>query len=71
MFFKAPRVKIPVFGIWSTRDLALAEDQMINSEKFVDAPWAYERIENVGHWIPIENPKKLSALILNYFNENN
>ena len=71
LFFKAPRVKIPVFGIWSTRDLALAEDQMINSEKFVDAPWAYERIENVGHWIPIENPKKLSALILNYFNENN
>jgi len=67
--FKAdfPRVKIPVFGIWSTEDVALAEDQMINSAAFVDANWQYERIERVSHWIPLDEPKKLASLIVNYY----
>jgi len=62
-----PRVKIPVFGIWSTDDVALAEDQMINSAAFVDATWQYERMENVSHWIPVDEPGKLSDLIINYY----
>jgi hypothetical protein len=32
------RVKIPVFRIWSTDDVALAEDQMIGSAAFVEGP---------------------------------
>ncbi len=36
-----PRVSIPVFGIWSNDDVALAEDQMIGSAAYVDAPWRY------------------------------
>jgi pimeloyl-ACP methyl ester carboxylesterase len=67
--FKAdfPRVKIPVFGIWSTDDVALAEDQMINSAAFVDANWQYERMEGVSHWIPVDEPEKLTELILKYY----
>lgn len=64
-----PRVKIPVFGIWSTDDVALAEDQMINSAAFVDATWQYERMENVSHWIPVDEPEKLSDLIINYYKQ--
>jgi len=62
-----PRVSIPVFGIWSTNDVALAEDQMIGSAAFVDAPWHYERLEGVSHWIPVDAPDKLSQLILNFY----
>lgn len=62
-----PRVKIPVFGIWSTDDVALAEDQMINSAAFVDANWQYERIEGGSHWVPVDEPEKLSNLIIDYF----
>lgn len=67
--FKAdfPRVIIPVFGIWSTDDVALAEDQMINSAAFIDANWQYERMEGVSHWIPVDEPEKLTELILKYY----
>ena len=57
-----PRVKIPVFGIWSTEDVALAEDQMIGSAGYVDAQWRYERLEGVSHWIPVDEPDTLSDL---------
>lgn len=62
-----PRVRIPVFGIWSTADVALAEDQMISSASYVDASWHYERMERVSHWIPLDEPDRLSELILAYY----
>ena len=61
-----PRVKIPVFGIWSTKDVALAEDQMIRSAAYVDAPWRYERMEDISHWVPVDAPDKLSELIIKF-----
>jgi pimeloyl-ACP methyl ester carboxylesterase len=60
-------VPIPVFGIWSTDDVALAEDQMINSASFVDATWQYERLKGVSHWVPVDAPDALSELILKYY----
>ena len=62
-----PRVKIPVFGIWSTDDVALAEDQMIGSAAFVDAPWWYERLDGVSHWIPVDAPDTVSEMLIGYF----
>lgn len=62
-----PRVKIPVFGIWSTDDVALAEDQMIGSAAFVDAPWRYERLDGVSHWIPVDAPDTVSEMLIGYF----
>ena len=62
-----PRVTIPVFGIWSTDDVALAEDQMIDSAAYVDAKWTYQRLDNISHWIPLDAPEKLSQLILDYY----
>ena len=62
-----PRVKIPALGIWSTDDVALAEDQMIGSAAYVYASWQYERMDGVSHWIPVDEPDGLSDLILNYY----
>jgi len=64
-----PRVEIPVFGIWSTDDVALAEDQMIKSAAFVDATWQYERMEGVSHWIPVDEPAGLSEMLIRYYGE--
>ena len=61
-----PRVSIPVFGIWSTDDVALAEDQMIGSAAYVDAPWRYERLDGISHWVPVDAPEELSRLILDF-----
>jgi len=64
-----PRVEIPVFGIWSTGDVALAEDQMIGSAAYVDASWQYERLEDVSHWVPVDVPDTLSDLIISYYRQ--
>jgi pimeloyl-ACP methyl ester carboxylesterase len=53
-------------GVWSTGDLALTEENMTNSAKFVTAPWRYERIERAGHWMQLEAPDKLNALLLDF-----
>ena len=64
-----PRVSIPVFGIWSSDDVALAEDQMISSAAYVDASWQYERMDGISHWIPVDAPEALSELLLKYFKQ--
>jgi hypothetical protein len=53
-------------GIWSTGDTALTEHQMVNSEQFCKAGWRYERVEGVGHWLPLEAPERLNHLLLGY-----
>jgi len=47
--------------------MVLAEDQIIGSAAFVDAPWRYERWEGVSHWVPMDVPDKLSELMLDFF----
>ena len=51
-------VTCPSMGIWSTRDFACGEQQMVDSAEFVDAPWRYERIDGASHWIPPASPKR-------------
>jgi pimeloyl-ACP methyl ester carboxylesterase len=59
-------VKVPVMGIWSSRDVALVERQMTDSARFCKAGFRYERIDGVGHWIPLQAPDKLNPLLLDY-----
>lgn len=61
-----PAVQAPTLGIFSTGDLYLTEDAMLRSAQFVAGPWRYERIEGAGHWIPVEAPERLNALLLDF-----
>jgi pimeloyl-ACP methyl ester carboxylesterase len=61
-----PPVACPVMGVWSSDDYALTEVQMTASEKYVSGPWRYERIEGVGHDIPVAAPDRLNALLLDF-----
>lgn len=60
------RVSCPVMGVWSTADPALTEAQMTGSERFVAGPWRYERVVGVGHWVPVEAPEQLGALLVDF-----
>ena len=60
-------VEVPVLGVWSTDDVALTEKQMAGSEAFTTDEWRYERIEGVGHWIPLEAPDRLNTLLIEWF----
>ena len=64
-----PRVSIPVMGVWSSEDLALAEDQMVNSARYVDSTFRYERLDGCGHWIPLDRPETITALLLDFLAE--
>jgi pimeloyl-ACP methyl ester carboxylesterase len=61
-----PPVQAPTLGIFGTGDLYLTEDEMVRSAERVAGPWQYERIEGVGHWVPLEAPDQLNRLLLGF-----
>jgi pimeloyl-ACP methyl ester carboxylesterase len=67
LFGNTSNAKVPVLGIWSTGDIYLTEQQMMTSAHYVDAPWRYQRIDNISHWIPLDVPRFLNKLLIEYF----
>jgi len=61
-----PRIGVPVLGIWSSGDRYLLEAQMRGSAAWVDAGLRYERIEGASHWLPLDAPGELNALLLDF-----
>ena len=61
-----PPVTAPAMGVWSSGDIALTEESMINSAKFVAGPWRYERVEGAGHWMQLDKPDEVDALLLDF-----
>ena len=60
-------IRVPTLGVYSTGDPALAEDQMANAARWVDADWRYERLDGVGHWLQIEAAERVNAWLLEWF----
>src|ERR1700722_5341074 len=61
-----PAVQASTMGVWSTGDIALTEAQMTGSAKHVSGPWRYERLEGPGHWMQLEAPDPVNALLLDF-----
>jgi pimeloyl-ACP methyl ester carboxylesterase len=61
-----PQVRGPAMGIWSTWDFALTEDQMVDSGSMVTGEWRYERIEDAGHWIPLDAAARVNELLIDF-----
>jgi pimeloyl-ACP methyl ester carboxylesterase len=61
-----PPVTAPAMGVWSSGDFALTEESMTNSARFVAGPWRYERVEGAGHWLQLEAPETIDALLLDF-----
>ena len=61
-----PQVKAPTMGVWSSGDFALAEAGMTGSNRFVEGPWRYERIDDAGHWMQLEAPDEVTGLLLDF-----
>ena len=56
------KCQVPTLGIWGSDDSMLTEDQMVNSEHYMDGPWSYQRLIG-GHWIPLEQPNILFKVV--------
>jgi pimeloyl-ACP methyl ester carboxylesterase len=52
--------------MWSSGDFALEESGMTSSHRVIDAPWRYERVEGPGHWMQLEAPDDVCALLLDF-----
>jgi pimeloyl-ACP methyl ester carboxylesterase len=61
-----PPVTAPTMGVWSSGDIALTEVQMTDSAQNVSGPWRYERLDGPGHWLQLEAPDRLNALLLDF-----
>jgi pimeloyl-ACP methyl ester carboxylesterase len=59
-------VSVPTFAIWSEQDDFLWEAQIKKSSKYVAAEWQYERVEEAGHWLMLEQPEKTNRLLLDW-----
>jgi pimeloyl-ACP methyl ester carboxylesterase len=61
-----PPVQAPTLGVWSSGDVALTESSMTGSAAYVAGPWRYERLDGVGHWMQLEAPAAVNALLLEF-----
>jgi pimeloyl-ACP methyl ester carboxylesterase len=53
-------------GVWSSGDRFLVEEGMTGSKDYVAGEWRYERLEGVGHWMQLEAPEAVTALLLDF-----
>lgn len=60
-------VVVPTLLVWSTEDPALGLAQAAGSEQYVKAPYRFEVIEGVDHWVPEHAADRLNALLLEQF----
>jgi pimeloyl-ACP methyl ester carboxylesterase len=61
-----PPVQAPTMGVWSTGDIALTEVQMTDSSGNVAGSWRYERLDGPGHWMQLDSPDQVNALLLDF-----
>lgn len=61
-----PSVTVPVLGVFSTGDRFLVEAQMVDSARYVSAPWQYHRVEGASHWMQLDMPDTVNRLLIAY-----
>ncbi|MFE0651167.1 alpha/beta fold hydrolase [Streptomyces sp. NPDC059534] len=61
---------LPVLGLWSTGDRFLTERSMAGTAEYVSGSWRYERVEEAGHWLQLDQPERVNELLLSFLKEN-
>jgi pimeloyl-ACP methyl ester carboxylesterase len=59
-------VTVPTLFVWSTEDVALGSTGAFGTERWVDAPYRFEMLEDVSHWVPEEAAEALATLLLEH-----
>ncbi len=61
-----PPMTVPTLYVWSDEDRALGPVPAHLTGSFVDAPYRFEVLHGVSHWIPEEAAGPLSGLLLEH-----
>ena len=59
-----PAIAAPTLGIWSSGDDYLTEAPLKASGAHVTGGWRYERIDGASHWMQLDEPERVNALLL-------
>lgn len=62
-------VRIPTLGLLGQNDRYLGEAQMAGSNAYIDAPWRYECLPGLGHWVQTEAPERVAEMLLGFWEE--
>ena len=62
----APAVVVPTLFVWSDQDCCLGRTGAEQTVDFVDAPYRFEILEGVDHWVPETAADALNALLLDH-----
>ena len=60
---------MPTMYVWSTGDEFIGPVAARAAERFVTAPYRFEVLDGVSHWISEEAPERLAALIVGWLGE--
>jgi pimeloyl-ACP methyl ester carboxylesterase len=64
-----PDVTVPALGLWTMEDHYLLPDYMLETYRYMRAPWRAERIDGASHFIMLDQPQRVTKLILEFFKE--
>jgi len=59
-------ITVPTLYVWSTEDVALGRKAAELTSRFVSAPYRFEVLEGVSHWIPEEAPGDVVRLVVDH-----
>ena len=64
-----PDVTVPALGLWTVEDHYLLPDYMLETYRYMRAPWRAERVDGASHFMMLDQPQRVTNLILDFFKE--
>lgn len=64
-----PDVTVPALGLWTIEDDYLLPDYMLETYRYMRARWRTERIDGASHFLMLDQPDRVTKLILDFFQE--
>ncbi|MEV6796331.1 alpha/beta hydrolase [Streptomyces sp. NPDC051320] len=59
-------IDVPTLYVWSTEDTAFGPAAAQETGQWVKAPYRFETLQGISHWIPEEAPETLNRLLLEH-----
>jgi pimeloyl-ACP methyl ester carboxylesterase len=59
-------VTVPTLYVWSTEDVAVGWNAAFGTEPWVSAPYRFEVLDDVSHWVPEEAAEALTTMLLEH-----
>lgn len=61
-----PDITVPTLFVWSPEDIAIAREGAELTGDHITAPYRFEVIDDIGHWIPELAAERFSAMLLEH-----